>query len=123
MEKKIHITRLANPCITRERGKEAVNNLRKYMNDNSVLIDLNNVEILSMSFLDEFIFWLAGSASMRKIVFLVNDPTVYDKLARIAEIRNVWVYYQDSDNKIREISPKKSTLYKTKFVPLKTKLK
>jgi len=119
MENKIHITELANPCITRERGKEAVNNLRKYMKDNSVLIDLNNVEILSMSFLDEFIFWLAGSAVMRKVVFLVNEPTVYDKLARIAAIRNVWVYYRDSNNENREISPKKSISYKAKFMPLK----
>lgn len=122
-EKIMNIDQLARPCITRERGKEAATKLLKYLNDNRIVLDLNNVEILSFSFLDEFIFWLAGSANMRNIVFRVNDQIICDKLARIVAIRQMWLYYQTGNEKPHLLEPKESKSYKANYIPNKDLLR
>ena len=118
-EKIINIERLAHPCITRERGKEAALKLLKHINNDRVVIDLNNVEMISFSFLDELVFWLAGSANMRNIIFRLDDQIVHDKLARIVAIRKVLLYYQTGNQMPQLLKPKEFKPYESQFMPTK----
>jgi hypothetical protein len=122
MGRTIHISELVASCITRDRGKEAVTNLRKYINSDPIVVDLTNVDIVSFSFLDELVFWLKSSGVMSKVIFRFDQPTIYDKLSRIVGIRNAWVFFQDSNNEIHEMKPKAPRNYHVKFIDSRTKL-
>ncbi len=62
-----------------------------------------------MSFLDDVIFSLAASTNIRNVVFQTDDPTVLEKLARIAPIRHVIIRYQDENNEVQILTPKTSS--------------
>lgn len=118
---KINLKELAYPCTTRTRAKEAVSKLRERMNDEPIILDLTSIKSVSLSFLDELIFWMASSASMRKLTFLTDDKIIHRKLARVADIRkNPYIKYQLSNGQIHEISPKPIEPIQAKFVPIKT---
>ncbi len=118
--KAININKLARPCITRDKAKDAISNLRKYVNDKQVVIDTNSVELISLSFLDELVFWIVRSGLMRRVIFRVDDPIIYDKLAHIVAFRQVVILCQSKDNEVHEVIPKASTSYNPKFIPNKS---
>lgn len=123
MIKTIQITDLASPCITRMRGKEAAAKLLEIVKKEQVIIDLNESDSLSVSFLDEIIFWLATSANLQRTIFKVNSKLIRDKLAHIASFRNTTVLYYSDDTKVRELDPKAYTNYETSFMADKSLLK
>ncbi len=117
---KINMRDLAYPCTTRTRAKEAIDKLRDMINDESVLLDLTLVDSISLSFLDEFIYWMAGSGSVRKIMFVTDDELIHGKLSRVADIRkNTFIKYQLTNGQIHEILPKPIEPISAKFVPTK----
>lgn len=125
MEAKIvYIKDLCPSCINRWKAKEAASRLIGYVqNAKPLVIDLGHIEILSFSFLDELIFWLAASANMRNVIFRIDNATLKDKLARIVAIRNVDLYYQYNGKPAILLKPKKLHLYKTTFQMSKKLLK
>jgi hypothetical protein len=96
VEKRIHITELCSPCIMRWRGQQAYDKLEKYLALGHVEVDLDGAELLSMSFLDELVSKLVASNSLDKVTFVVNEPVVRDKLARIAGIRAISLFCRSS---------------------------
>ena len=110
----IDIKDLCSSCMTRVRGRETASKLIEYVqNDKSLIINLNNVDILSFSFLDELIFWLAASANMRNVIFRVDSEIVQDKLARIVAIRDVVLFYQHDNKPAMLLESKKLQPYNT----------
>lgn len=118
--KSIHISQLSSRCVTRSRGKEAGEKLQKYLESGPVEIDLCDVEIMSMSFLDGLITQLLASANTDMIIFRIDDPMVRDKLARIAEIRSACLFHRTNTGKVRRVVPKTPVSYKTTSATTKT---
>ena len=123
MRKHIHISQLSSPCITRWRGQEAGEKLQGYLEDEPIEIDLNEVEMVSLSFLDGLVSYLLTLGSMDKVIFRASDPMVEDKLARVAGIRLAPLFYRVGDGDIRQLVPKHTISKKPTFVPSKPVLR
>ncbi len=118
MKHEVQVKHLSFPCVTRKRGKEAAEKLQAYIGNEPVVVILNGVEMLSLSFLDGLISDLASHDNTEKVVFDSINPIVEDKLARVAAIRDVSIIYR-SANEIRHITPKTSVPHDAQFVPMK----
>jgi len=119
MPMNLNITDLTHSCLTRPRAKEAVYEILKQMNNAPLYINLKEAELISMSFLDDLIFYLAASANVRNVVFQTDDSTVLEKLARIASIRYIKIRYQYENNEVQILAPKTSSFNGKKFVASK----
>lgn len=101
----IHMHELARPCLTRRRGEEVYSRLQSGSYADPIEVDLNGVDLLSMSFLDGLIAKLLSANEASRITFVTDDEAVLHKLARIAEIRDAKLYYREDRSPIRHITP------------------
>ena len=82
------------------------------------LLDSGQVELLlpsdvplSMSYLDGIILKLLAAQHLQDVTFVTSDSHVYDKLARIVDIRSVEIYARFGENTDRgRVSPKAGTV-------------
>ena len=118
--KSIRISELSKICATRRRGQEASSRLQAYLKRGLVEIDLDDVEILSTSFLDELISQLVETDRIEKVVFKCSTSALEDKLARISGIRNTKIYYRLRNSRSHEIVPKPFEPPKVTFMAKKT---
>lgn len=105
MTRDIRILDLGSPCLTRKKGREAAELLKPQVDAQTTILDLNGVEMLSFSFLDGLISELTAEVNAARLVFRADDPDVIDKLARIAAIRNICVFNQDTRHPARPLVP------------------
>lgn len=120
--KSIHISELSRICATRRRGQEASSRLQPYLKRGVVEIDLDDVEILSTSFLDELISQLVKVNSIEKVVFKCSTSILEDKLARISGIRNTKICFRFRNGQSYEITPKPFEPLKANFIATKSTL-
>lgn len=101
MVKRLHVTDLTTPCITRARGEEAFRALKTHLDKpGSVEIDLRGVDLLSSSFLDGLINSLAISGLLSNVTFAVDDADIRAKLARIAGLRKVTLFTSSGQKRV-----------------------
>lgn len=122
MSRRIRVTQLSSRCITRSRGQNAGRKLQRYLEAGPVEIDLDGVEMLSMSFLDGLICHFIEHGNEELVTFRVSDPAVKNKLARLAAIRCVTLYYRSGDQQPRRRISMLSPSYDAEFAPGKTLL-
>lgn len=123
MTVKFDIRELSYPCVLRKRGLEASNELMKRMKRVSdVEIDLRNVEILSLSFLDELIFRTYVSGKLESVVFKVHDKDMEKKLEQISAIRSISIKYHLSNNDVRRAVPKSTVKHLPSYAESKNVL-
>ena len=94
----IDINELTKMCVTRHRGKEAAEELSKYLDKPTVEIDLRGTELVSLSFLDELICHYLVFVNDGKIKFINNDKSTENKLSRIAAVRSIKAYCHRSQH-------------------------
>jgi len=98
-----NVRELSYPCVLRRRGLDASKKLVKRISTaKDVEVDLHNVEIISLSFLDELIFRTYLSGKLESVVFRVHDRSIEEKLERISAIRALNIKYRFNDNDIRK---------------------
>ena len=120
--KSIRISELSKICATRRRGQEASSRLEPYLKSGMVDIDLDDVEVVSTSFLDELILHLVKIDSIEKVVFKCSTSILEDKLARISGIRNTKINYQLNGGQCKVITPRPFEPLKASFVKTKSVL-
>ena len=114
--KHIFIEQFVQPCITRQRGKEAFSKLQEYLMETPVEIDFSNCEIVSLSFLDELISQICKSSELNKVIFRAPNPLIEDRLARISGFRNVSIFCRTNNKAVYEVTPQLPVLEKATFV-------
>lgn len=121
MLRQIHIEDLSSPCVMRSSGQKAAHKLEEYLGARECAeIDLDNVEIVSMSFLDELIHHLHESTNLDKVIFRVSDSAIKDKLERIAQIRSVKIRYRSGEEGVSIVTPRSPILHKATLAITKT---
>jgi hypothetical protein len=101
MVKRLHVTDLAIPCITRARGEEAFRAAKAHLDKHgSVEIDLGGIDLLSSSFLDGLINGLALCGLISNVTFAVDDAEIRAKLARIAGLRKVTLFTSSGQKRV-----------------------
>ncbi len=102
----IHVNQLSQHFITRKRGLEAYKKLYRHLNLGPIVLNLNDVDMISYSFLDEIILMASKTSKLDKIVFCANSNALTDKLARISGVRNYHINIVTSNNNSTKIRPK-----------------
>ncbi len=88
MVQRVDVKSLSPSTITRARGEEAFKKLRELLERGAVELQLDSVDLLSMSFLDEIVRLLASRRQTEQVTFVTDDPATMDKLERIAAVRS-----------------------------------
>lgn len=119
-----HITALTPRTITRARGLIAYEQLRSRLHSNDPIeINLHGEYPLSLSFLDEFIRHLSAAGYLDHVTFVVKGGEALRKLARVAYIRHVDIWYRDMDDpQKRRIDPLPATAIESVFLEEKPEL-
>ena len=120
--RRVNISQLASPCVTRARGEEASKKLLGYMDIDQIEVDFNSVEMVSLSFLDGFVTNLMKIAKEKNVVFIIN-PQIEEKLARIAGIRKATIYHCLDGQVIQPVKPKEYEPHDSVFIPDKAVLR
>lgn len=116
MNKHIHIEQIEQPCITRHRGHKAFFKLQKFLETETVEIDFRSCEIVSLSFLDELVTHISESFDLEKVIFIVPNRAIEDKLARIAGLRNVTILCCLGTENTHRVEPKFPAMEKASFI-------
>ena len=96
-----------HPTLTRRRGEETYEKIRPLLDSGQVEIILPSDVPLSLSYLDGIIVKLLGTKHLQDVTFVTGDSRVYDKLARIADIRSIEIYARFGENADRDLVPPK----------------
>lgn len=120
--RRIDISQLAFPCVTRVRGEEAFEKLQSHIGADQIEVDFTGVEMVSFSFLDGFITNLMKIGKEKNIVFITNRQ-IERKLVRIAGIRNATIYHRLDGQAIQQVKPKVYKSHDSEFVPNKATLR
>ncbi len=100
----IPVGTLAEATITRARGAEAFQKLRKHIQnhdrlDTVVLVDISGAELVSQSFLDELVIQIGKFDSPNvSIGFRIASDRDLDRLERVCSVRGVRCTYQYGDS-------------------------
>lgn len=100
----VRIKKIAPRFLTRDRGREAYEKLEPMKYD-TLTIDLNSIQLISYSFLDEIVLRAAKADRLKNIIFKTDDDYVLDKLAHIAGTRRVNITVNNPTLKIQNIEP------------------
>ena len=120
--RRIDISQLAFPCVTRVRGEEAFEKLQSHIGADQIEVDFTGVEMVSFSFLDGFITNLMKIGKEKNIVLITNRQ-IERKLVRIAGIRNATIYHCLDGRAIQQVKPKVYKSYDSVFVSNKATIR
>ena len=84
MERRLHVSDLGMPTLTRTRGREAYRDWREQWREGSATILLDGVTMLSLSFLDGLVLELLAAGELERVTFETREPRTQDKLTRVA---------------------------------------
>ncbi|MGH7988220.1 MAG: hypothetical protein ACREQX_18285 [Candidatus Binataceae bacterium] len=102
----VKVTDLATSCLTRPRGDEAYEKIRRYLDEyGSVDLDLDATEAPSSSFLDEIALRLQGSDLLDAVTFVTRKDRVRKRLSMIAGIRQLTLHFKPQPDAIRQLVP------------------
>ena len=107
---KLSVKELSYPCVLRKRGFEASVELLK-CTDAEIEIDLHDVEVISLSFLDELIYRINLANKLESVVFKIYDEIMKEKLERISEIRSVSINYRYNNSGISKAISRSSVIH------------
>ena len=98
--RKISLTALVPYCTTRRRGVEAGESLASMLREDPVLLNLDDADTLSLSFLDGLILRLIDRACLDRVTFSTKDSRTKAKLKRLAGTREANIRLINSDGAI-----------------------
>jgi hypothetical protein len=110
METYVSITQLAPKTVTRPRGEEAYQKLREHLLSEIVEVDLSSAKLLSFSFLDGLILQLVENNQLEMITFVAPDPELQRKLAQVAGVRSVKIFFREKKGEPRRIVQPRATV-------------
>ena len=100
--RKIPLTTLAPYYTTRRRGEEACKSLLSVMHESPVVLDLDDVDAVSLSFLDGLILHLMRSGHLESVMFTTANLNTSMKLNRLAGTRGANIRLISSDGSVEE---------------------
>ena len=105
MTTSIDINDLDIRLVTRRNGEKAYNILKIHLVSGDVDLLIEDVNTMSMSFLDGLIAKLIAADELTKVTFVTDDHSLREKLSRIAEIRDAKFYYRVKNESKRRVVP------------------
>lgn len=103
METSVPISQLTPRTVTRPRGEEAYQKLQELLRAGAVEVDLSSATLLSFSFLDGLILQILDNHQLERITFVAPDPGLQRKLAQVAGVRKVTIFFREKKGEPRQI--------------------
>ena len=101
MPHQIRVTELSSSTGTRARGSEAFATLRPMLDGGTVDLLLDDVDLLSASFLDELVRLLIDGDVSERVTFVTGERATMEKLERVTAIRRADLYARDPTATVR----------------------
>lgn len=104
MDATVHVKDLGSPALTRPRGREAGMRLRGERPAGDLVVSLDGLEMLSMSFLDGLVLDLAEAGELRRVTFQTQDSRMRGKLQRVADLHpSLTIFVTDANLAGRQV--------------------
>lgn len=107
MDLTVRVGDLGVPTLTRPRGREAYHRLRERWTEGSVVLVLDGVSMLSLSFLDGIVLELLAAGELDRVTFVTDDVRTEEKIGRVAGLHTEAVLYvrRPSEQERRSVVP------------------
>ena len=120
--RKIPLTTLAPYYTTRRRGEEACKSLLSVMHESPVVLDLDDVDAVSLSFLDGLILHLMNSGHLDAVMFTTANSATEMKLGRLAGTRGANIRLINADGVVEDAKKVSFSVVDPKFGASKASL-
>ena len=113
----IHLSYLAASFSTRSRGAEAYEQLLHLLEDGPVVLDLDDVGVMPVSFLDAIILRLMDSGHTEDVAFKATNARARDKLRRLSGLRGVDLFLHGHAGTPEKLKPRPPEALQVQEVP------
>ena len=91
---------------TRKRGAETYCKLLPLLQDGPVVLDLDGIDLMPVSFLDGLMLRLMKSGHAEDVTFKTTNSLAIDKLRRLSGLRGVDIFLKCPSGRFEKLKPK-----------------
>lgn len=97
---------LSPSFATRRRGAETYTKLLPLLQNGPVVLDLDGIDLMPVSFLDGLMLRLIESGHSTDVSFKTTNPRAIDNLRRLSGLRNVDVFLYGPSGRPNKLEPR-----------------
>ena len=105
-DRMISLLDLSPAFSTRERGAETYFKLLPLLQDGPVVLDLDGIELMPVSFLDGLMLRLMESGHAEDVTFKATNSLAIDKLRRLSGLRDVDIFLHRPSGRHEKLEPR-----------------
>ena len=103
----VSLLELSPAFSTRKRGAETYAKLLPFLQDGPVVLDLDGIDLMPVSFLDGLMLRLMESGHADNVSFKASDSIAVDKLRRLSGLRGVDIFLHQPSGGLQKLEPRK----------------
>ena len=107
-DRMISLLDLSPAFSTRKRGAETYFKLLPLLQDGPVVLDLDGIELMPVSFLDGLMLRLMESGHAEDVSFKATNSLAIDKLRRLSGLRDVDIFLHRPSGRVEKLEPRNS---------------
>ena len=105
-DRMISLLNLSPAFSTRKRGAETYFKLLPLLQDGPVVLDLDGIEMMPVSFLDGLMLRLMESGHAEDVSFKATNSLAIDKLRRLSGLRGVDIFLHRPSGRLEKLEPR-----------------
>ena len=105
-DRMISLLNLSPAFSTRKRGAETYFKLLPLLQDGPVVLDLDGIELMPVSFLDGLMLRLMESGHAEDVSFKATNSLAIDKLRRLSGLRGVDIFLHRPSGRLEKLEPR-----------------
>ena len=105
-DRMISLLDLSPAFSTRKRGAETYFKLLPLLQDGPVVLDLDGIELMPVSFLDGLMLRLMESGHAEDVTFKATNSLAIDKLRRLSGLRDVDIFLHRPSGRGEKLEPR-----------------
>ena len=111
----VALASLSSSFTTRRRGEEAYMELQPMLRAGPVVLDLDDVEVLSVSFLDGLLLGLINCGHINSVIFRTSNARTRTRLERLSGLRAVDIRSLDSRGEVEKLKRRQPYQFEPRF--------
>ena len=105
-DRMVSLIDLSPAFSTRKRGAETYVKLLPLLQDGPVVLDLDGIDLMPVSFLDGLMLRLMESGHAEDVSFKATNPLAIDKLRRLSGLRGVDIFLHRPSGRLEKLEPR-----------------
>ena len=105
-DRMVSLLDLAPAFSTRKRGSETYVKLLPLLQDGPIVLDLDGIDLMPVSFLDGLMLGLMESGHVEDVSFKSTNSLAIDKLRRLSGLRGVDIFIHQPSGRLEKLEPR-----------------